>query len=172
VGQVSFRPVVLRWPEERDRRAVLRARGLPCLLVVVDGAAAPEDLNPLEDWVTSSAGAEEVEARTAALARWAEGAEDAVPIVDDDDLLRYRGRWVALGAIEARMARLLVARLGAVVRRAELERAAWGTAPRRSNTMDAMVHRFRSHAASIGLQLMTIRSRGYLLQAPGAHPWP
>jgi DNA-binding response OmpR family regulator len=79
---------------------------------------------------------------------------------------------VALGPIEARMAHLLVARMGAVVRRAELERAAWGTASRRSNTTDAMVHRFRSHAASIGLQLMTIRGRGYLLQAPGAHPWP
>ena len=138
------------------------------MFVVADGEAAPDDLDPLEDWVAASARAEEIEARTAALARVVEGAE-GTPIVDDDDLLRYRGRWVALGAIEARMARLLVERIGAVVRRAELEAAAWGAVPPRSNTTDAMVHRFRSHAASLGLQLMTVRRRGWLLQVPGSH---
>ena len=170
MGEVSFRPIVLRWPDEHELRAALRARGLPRLLVVTEGVTAPVDLDPLEDWVTSSAQAEEIEARTTALARQADGAERGTPIVDDDDLLRYRGRWVALGAVEARMARVLVQRLGAVVRRAELQRAAWGTEPRRSNTTDAMVHRFRSHAASIGLHLMTVRGRGYVLQVPSAQP--
>jgi DNA-binding winged helix-turn-helix (wHTH) protein len=64
------------------------------------------------------------------------------------------------------MARLLVERLGSVVHRAELTRAAWGEAVVRSNKTDAAIHRFRSHAASIGLRVVTVRSRGYILLDP------
>jgi hypothetical protein len=123
-----------------------------------------------EDSVAASARSLEFEARATTLARLADGPPPGSPVVDDDDLLRYQGRWVALGAIEARMARLFVERIGAVVRRVELERAAWGTAPRTSNTTDAMVHRFRSHATSIGLHLVTVRGRGYVLEMGPAHP--
>jgi DNA-binding response OmpR family regulator len=163
VQEVASRPTVLRWPDDHELRAALRARGLPRLLIVAEGEAAPVDLDPLEDWVTSSARPHEIQARTSALGFRARGRE--LPIVDDDDLLRYQGRWVALGRIEARMARLLVERIGALVRRGELELAAWGRVPPRSNTTDATVHRFRLHAASIGLDLITVRGRGYVLQA-------
>jgi DNA-binding response OmpR family regulator len=169
VPEVASHPVVLRWPDEDGLRATLRAQGRPRLLIVTDGQAAPLDLDPLEDWVTSSARAQEIEARASALALRTNGAGAGHPVVDDDDLLRYRGRWVALGAIEARMARLFVERIGTVVRRAELERAAWGRAANRSNTTDAMVHRFRTHAASVGLDLVTVRARGYVLQEPAPH---
>jgi DNA-binding response OmpR family regulator len=170
VPEVASHPVVLRWPDEDGLRATLRAQGRPRLLVVTDGQAAPLDLDPLEDWVTSSARAQEIEARATALAWRTNGAGAGSPIVDDDDLLWFRGRWVALGAIEARIARLFVERVGTVVRRAELERAAWGRAANRSNTTDAMVHRFRTHAASVGLHLITVRARGYVLQEPAPHP--
>jgi two-component system response regulator TctD len=161
---------VLRWPDEHELRAALRAHGLPRLLIVPDGEVAPVDLDPLEDWVTASAQGPEIEARTAALALAAEGTHHGRPVVDEDDLLRYQGRWVALGAIEARLARLLVERIGTVVRREELERAGWGGPQSRSNTTDAMIHRFRTRAASVGLDVVTVRGRGYLLRegAPGA----
>ena len=161
---------MLRWPDEHELRAALRAHGLPRLLVVPDGETAPVDLDPLEDWVTSSAQAQEIDARTTALALLAEGAHAGVPVVDDDALLWFRGAWVALGAIEARLARLLVERIGAVVRREDLDRAGWGAASSRSNTTAAMIHRFRSHAASVGLRLVTVRGRGYMLQVPDARP--
>jgi DNA-binding response OmpR family regulator len=170
VRELAPRPVVLRWPDEHELRAALRAHGLPRLLIVPDGEIAPVDLDPLEDWVTSSARAQEIEARTTALARLAQSAHAGVPVVDDDGLLWFRGAWVALGVIEARLARVLVERIGAVVHREDLKRAGWGEAAGRSNTTDAMVHRFRSHAAFVGLRLVTVRGRGYLLQVPDERP--
>ncbi len=168
MAEVASRPIVLRWPEEHELRAALRAAGVPRLLITDDSRSVPTDGGPLEDWVSSSAGSEEIETRTTALAHRARNGTRASPTVDDDDLLRFGDRWVALGALEARMARLLVERFGAVVRRAELTRAAWGEAVLPANRTDAAIHRFRTHAATIGLRVVTVRSRGYMLSDPAA----
>jgi Transcriptional regulatory protein, C terminal len=171
VADVASRPIILRWPEDDALRESLRAARIPRLLLVERGRSLPSDLGPLEDWVTSDAGPDEIEARSLALASRADESTHA-PVVDDDDLLRFDDRWAALGAIEARIARLLVERLGAVVRRADLRKAAWGEAATRSNTMDAAIHRFRAHAASVGLEVVTVRRRGYMLVDPAREQVP
>ena len=43
--------VLVRWPEENERLERLRAAGAPRLLLVGEDLAAPEPVDPLEDWI-------------------------------------------------------------------------------------------------------------------------
>ncbi|MEA3020643.1 MAG: two-component system, OmpR family, response regulator [Actinomycetota bacterium] len=159
---VASSVALVRWPEERELRLALRNRRVPRLLIVASGVTPPMDLDELEDWAAPTAAADELEARMSLLAARADG---AVPAIDDADVLRVGDRWVALGPIEAKIARLLVANVGTVVARGDVERAAWGDARVRANTIDRVMHRLRSHVSTVGLALATIRSRGYVLEA-------
>jgi DNA-binding response OmpR family regulator len=84
--------------------------------------------------------------------------------IDEHDVLRAGDSWVALGPVEARLARVLVARPGEVVTRAELQAAAWGDQEVRANTTDRQMHRLRGHLQRVGVALHTIRGHGYLLE--------
>ena len=152
---------IVRWPEEEHLRAALRNRRAPRLLLVPKGMAPPADLDRLEDWVSASADADEIEVRLATLAA---RIDHGAPMIDDDDVLRFGDRWIALGPIEARIARVLTAHAGEVVARGELERAAWGNEPVRPNTTDRLMHRLRIHTARVGLSLATVRGKGYVLE--------
>jgi DNA-binding response OmpR family regulator len=118
----------------------------------------------LEEWVSSTADETEVQARIAALAARVDRARRDAPLIDDDDVLRNGDRWVALGPIEARMARALAARPGEVVSRYELQQSAWGEKPVRANTTDRVMHRLRTHLGLVGLALVTVRGHGYVLE--------
>ena len=87
------------------------------------------------------------------------------PVVDDDDILHYESRWVALGPVEARMARELASHAGQLVRRTDLERIGWNGEPVRPNTADRQMHRLRRHLQVLGLMLVTVRGHGYVLEA-------
>lgn len=156
---------IIRWPAERALRAALRERGMPRLLVVDAGENPPTDTDVLEDWASSAATAAEVGARIATLE--VRAVAPSRPSIGDDDVVRFRGRWVSLGSVEAAVARVLLARLGDVVSRGEVEAAAWGERVVRANTTDRQAHRLRTHLRSIGLELHTLRGKGYVLEAPG-----
>ena len=87
------------------------------------------------------------------------------PTVDDDGLLRYRGRWVTLSPVERALAAALIDRFNAVVGRDTLVRRAWpGGSPTR-NALDVHMLRLRRRISTLGLEVRTVRARGYLLQA-------
>lgn len=146
-------------------RRALADLGSPRLLLVAPGADPPIDLDDLEDWAWSDARAREVEARLASLDARASRVEQVAPVVDDDDVLHVGERWVALGPLEAKLARRLAARPGEVVGRHELEEAAWAGSAVRPNTTDRLVHRLRRHIEPVGLVLRTVRGRGYVLES-------
>ena len=124
----------------------------------------PATVDPLEDWVRVDTDPGDVQVRVSTLARRADG-RGGTPIVDDDGLLHFRDRWVALSPLETTIARALVDRYGAVVGRDGLSRRAWpGGAPTR-NALDVQMVRFRRRVDPVGLEVRTVRSRGYLLQA-------
>ena len=156
--------VLVRWPEEEQHLADLRVQGVPRLLLVGPQSAPPAAADPLEDWVRLPAEDRDVRARVATLeARAASGG--ARPELDEDGLLRYRDRWVSLSPVERMLAAALVARFGAVVGRDSLTKQAWpGGAPTR-NALDVHILRLRRRIADIDLEIRTVRSRGYLLQA-------
>jgi hypothetical protein len=156
--------VLLRWPEENARLERLRANGTPRLLLVGEELVPPTSIDPLEDWIRLPAAEDDLRARVATLAARA-GKTLAAPSVDVDGLLRYRGRWVTLSPVERALAAALVERFGAVVGRDTLVRRAWpGGSPTR-NALDVHMLRLRRRIGELGLEVRTVRARGYLLQA-------
>jgi hypothetical protein len=161
---VPFVDVVLvRWPEESVERDRLAASGVPRLLLVDPVVAPPESVDPLEDWVRLPADDRDVRARVATLSGRA-GREQVLPEIDDDGLLRFRDEWVSLSPVERSLAAALVERYGAVVGRDTLTRRAWPAGAPTRNALDVHILRLRRRIASLGLEIRTVRSRGYLLQ--------
>lgn len=155
--------VQVHWPSEPDRRAFLASARVPRLLLVEPGAPPPLVEDALEDWIRLPAEPVDVEARLHTLAaRAADG--HPRPELDDDGILRFGECWVALSPVERALARVLVERFRAVVGRDTLGRSAWpGGAPTR-NALDVHVLRLRRRLAAVGLEIRTVRSRGYLMQ--------
>lgn len=87
---------VLAWPDEAARRADLRTRGVPRLLVVAADSPSPDVEDPLEDWVRASDPPADRDARAAALRLRAR--ETTVrPFLDADRVLHHGEGPAALG---------------------------------------------------------------------------
>ncbi len=159
---------IVRWPDEREYVERLRSQGVPRLLVLDDDLTPPIPHDCLEDWVRLPATEADIAARTAALRRRVER-HGTRPTLDSDGLLRFRDRWVGLSPVERSLAGALLERLGAVVGREPLAQRAWpGGLPTR-NALDVHMLRLRRRLDPLGLEVRTVRSRGYVLQ-PCAPP--
>ena len=124
-----------------------------------------DSVDPLEDWIRLPAAEDDLRARVVDARGPGRAASLVTPTVDDDGLLRYRGRWVTLSPVERALAAALVDRFGAVVGRDTLVRRAWpGGSPTR-NALDVHMLRLRRRIGELGLEVRTVRARGYLLQA-------
>ncbi len=154
--------VLVRWPDEHERLEAVRATGVPRLVLVDGGTQPPSSVDPLEDWVRVPAPDDDVRTRVATLAA---RADHSLPTVDDDGLLHFDARWVALSPVEQALGRSLVERFGAVVGRDALARRAWPAGVPTRNALDVHMLRLRRRVATVGLEVRTVRSRGYLLQA-------
>ncbi len=161
--------VLVRWPEEREHVERLRASGTPRLLLVGTEVAAPKPFDALEDWIRLPAVESDVHARANTLAARARavpgtGEEGERPSIDDDGILRHRGRWIALSRVERALTRALVDRFTEVVRRDTLEQVAWPSGDSSRNALDVHMVRLRRRLLTVGLEVRTVRARGYLLQ--------
>lgn len=154
---------ILDWPDDRKVVERLRAAGLPHLLVLDAEVEPPESTDPLEDWVRRDADPADIEARIGTLRRRA-GEPSHRPVVDGSGMLHHHGRWVALSPIEARITSVLLARFGAVVGRHALARASRSADESNRNRLDVQMVRVRRRLAPLGLEIRTVRSRGYVLQ--------
>jgi DNA-binding response OmpR family regulator len=153
--------VVLHWPEDADQRPVFAAAHMPRLFVVAPDEQPPAGLDALEDWMRAPVDPEEVLARTHHLAHAHE--EDAVPpMLEDGDILRHRGRWVALSPAERAVICRLLARFDHCVQRGELDDVA-GDA-----VLNTRIKRLRRRIAPLGLTIKTVRARGFVLCASGS----
>jgi DNA-binding response OmpR family regulator len=153
---------LVRWPVERERLHALRASGEPRLVVVEEGSP-PTDDDCLEDWLRAPVDVDELRARLDTL-RSRALRHGAAPTVDEDGILRYRGRIVTLPPVQRRLADALLERRGSVVSRETLVRQAWPEGPpRHRNVLDVHVVRLRRLLLDVGLELTTVRRRGYLL---------
>ncbi len=157
--------VLVRWPDERERRDELRRTGRPRLLMLDDGSPAPTAVDALEDWIRLPADESDLRARVRALELRAIGAVEDVPSLDEDGVLRVDGSWVALPPVESRLTSALLARFGAVVSRDALAKAGWPDGAPRRNALDVHVLRLRRRLGPVGLVIKTVRSRGYVLEA-------
>ena len=154
--------VLLRWPEESVRRTELELVARPRLLLVEPNEPPPDCTDPLEDWIRMPADDRDVRARVRALVERA-GVER--PQLDDDGLLWFRGRWVSLSPVERALVDALLERFGAVTGRDALRKRAWPEGLPTRNALDVHMVRLRRRIAELSLEIRTVRSRGYLLQA-------
>jgi DNA-binding response OmpR family regulator len=156
---------VVRWPEEAATRAALRSAAVPRLLLLADGEPVPDPLDELEDWVRVPVPDADLQARIEWLRRRLEPVGSSpVPVLDDDGLVHVDGRWVSLPPVEARIARAMLDRYGAVVSRDALARAGWPQGAPGRNALDVHVLRLRRRLTPLGLAIRTVRSRGYLME--------
>ena len=151
---------LLHWPRERERRAVLHEDNQPRLLLVEENAPPPLTVDPVEDWVRLPANHQDVQARVESLRRRVV----VQPTLDEEGVLRTASGWVSLPDLEARIVDVLLSRFGKVADRQSLLGAGWpGEAPSR-NLLDVHLHRLRRRVQPIGLQIRTVRKRGYVLE--------
>ena len=92
-------------------------------------------------------------------------AHGVAPTLDTDGLLHHRDHWVSLSPVEQSLAAALLDRFGAVVARDTLAGRAWPDGLPTRNALDVHVLRLRRRIAPLGLEIRTVRARGYLLQA-------
>ena len=159
---------LLRWPLEKERRALLVEQKSPRLLLVEAGAAPPEPDDCLEDWIRVPASQSDVKLRVSALSLRSRAHARSVPVLDRDGVLRFASRWVSLPPVESRLTAALLERFGAVVSRDALSRAGWPEGAPGRNALDVHVLRLRRRLVPVALAIRTVRSRGYLLEAAGS----
>jgi two-component system, OmpR family, response regulator len=156
---------VVPWPAEADRRVALAAEGSPRLLVLAEGTCPPPLLDCLEDWVRAPVDEGELHARLEALRLRVRCHRLVVPELDEEGFLRFRSRHVYLPPVEARLAGALLDRFGRVVGAATLMRAGWPGEPASRGKLDVRIHRLRRRLVPLGLEVKTVRQRGWLLAA-------
>ena len=154
---------VMRWPAERLAVEDLRVKGEPRLLLIDTDEPAPEVFDCLEDWARLPISDADLDARRRVVAVRA-GAHGTRPVVEDSGILRYRSGWVALSPVERDLASGLVDRYTTIVSRELLAERAWPDGVPSRNALDVHMLRLRRRVNSIGLEIRTIRARGYLLQ--------
>jgi hypothetical protein len=90
------------------------------------------------------------------------------PTLDEDGLLRFRGRWVAITDTQILVVELIVRNYGRLVRNGDL-RAAYRRAGGSDTTgaLRSLLHRLRLRVASVGLDLHVVRDRGVILERGG-----
>ncbi len=168
--------VLVNWPEHADRVRALAQAGLPRLLLVAPDADPPASVDASEDWVRLPADERDIAARVLRLTTLADAeggtADVVVPTIDGSDRLFYRGAWVALSPIEARMASALVEHFTSVVPEQELGRRGWpeGTWP--PGALRVHLTRLRQRLAPLGLEIARVRLQGVVLQPRRAWPHP
>jgi DNA-binding winged helix-turn-helix (wHTH) protein len=86
------------------------------------------------------------------------------PELDEDGLLRFGGRWVALTPVQSRVVALLLHRFGdTVTTYDDLRTAAWGATTRSPQALATLIKRLRRRIEPLGLDVLTVRLRGYVL---------
>ena len=157
---------LVRWPAEEAKRIELAAAEQPRLLLVEASESPPNTPAALEDWIRLPADEIDLRARVSSLLE-AKMLGDR-PTLDEDGLLRFRDRWIAVPPIEASLVRELLDKFGTVVSREQLTKAGWPQVTPGRNALDVHVLRLRRRIGDLGLAIRTVRSRGYLLEIEGA----
>jgi hypothetical protein len=94
-----------------------------------------------------------------------------MPVLDDDGLLRLGDRWTAIPDTQLDVVQLLLAHPMRVVGYDELVACyarAGGTT--RTTAVTSMLTRLRSRVRRVGLDLISVRSRGVMLTLPHVLP--
>ena len=154
---------VLRWPAQAALREPLRRAGIPRILLLGPDDLVPEPIGIDEDWLRLPADDADLRERVQRLRQWQAVLSADEPYVDEHQHLVRGGRAVRLSAAEARLVPVLLAAVGQVVSRAELQRCLGEDAPASGAALDAAMYRLRKRLRQAGCTLRPVRGRGYAL---------
>jgi hypothetical protein len=153
---------VLDWPEQSAEAEELERAGHLRLLLVAPGVEPPIDWDLTSDWLRRPADPRDVLARIETLQRRSEATNAALRL--DDSGLLWRGlQWVALSPVEMRLMACLLENVHRVVSRAELDAAGWPDGSPSLRALDTRLARLRRRIAVLGLEVGSVRQRGFLL---------
>jgi DNA-binding response OmpR family regulator len=155
---------VLHWPAQADEAKELAAGGRARLLLVATDADPPAFEDALWEWVRLPADERDVAARLLMLTRRLEPNDVEVPRVDASGRLLFRSAWVALSPTESRLASVLAENFEAIVPASELGRRGWPAGMWGNNALRVHVTRLRHRLAPLGLEVLAVRSQGFILQ--------
>jgi ompR family regulator len=154
---------LFRWPreaEEGDHR--IKSRN-PVMWIVETGSAPPECLDPLEDWIRPPVNRAELEVRIACLIERANLAR--TPIITEDNIVICQEQRLPLTDSEATIVRELVDNFRKLVPRNRLMWAGWGDEMSANrNALDLRILRLRRRLAAMGLRIVTVWGKGYILE--------
>ncbi len=156
---------LVHWPSDETTRRSLAERGVPRLLLVDQYAEPPVVVDHLEDWVRLPVTPADSQARVRALLQRTMRFSPITPIFDRSGALRYRSARIEISPVQRRLLQPLVDSFGTVVTREVLVSRAWSAQTPTTNALDVHLVRIRRRLAPHGLELRTIRSRGYLLDS-------
>lgn len=163
---------VLHWPTQERRRRLLASLGEPRVLLLAPGSAPPSVIDDLEQWVPEAAD-------PTAIVRGVTNLQHRIlhtraePILDDDGLVRYRGRWVAVSEAQIPVVEYLISNYRRLVTHDDLARVYRDNG---GGTSDAsrrnFVRRIAARVAQVGLNIHVVRKRGVILtdDAPSGTP--
>ena len=154
---------LVRWPADEEKRRLLAELGQPRLLLVDGEAEPPTCTDQLEDWIRLPASDVDARARVRSLERRSRELTPTVPEIVGDGAVRYRSERIDLPLLQLRLMEPLIAHYGSVVSRETLMGSAWPAGRPSRNTLDVHIVRLRKRLAPYGLQIRTVRSRGYML---------
>ena len=159
-------PVVIRWPAEQLVAEQLATRGVPRLLLVDADSEPPLSVDPLEDWVRLPVEARDLDAKLAALRKRAEvwSTASQPPVLDGNGRLLLGSKWVTLSPIEEQLTEVLLERFGEVVGDDQLMAQGWPDVAGSPTALRVQLMRLRRRVAALGLEIRTVRGRGYVLQ--------
>jgi two-component system OmpR family response regulator len=165
-------PIVLRWPAERLVAEQLAKRGVPRLLLVETESDPPVSVDPLEDWVRLPAQDRDVKAKSVALRQRAElwFPTSQAPVLDGNGRLLRGPKWVTLSPMEEQLAEVLLEHFGEVVGDEALLAQGWPDERPTFTALRVQLMRLRRRVSTLGLEIKTVRGRGYVLQAAPAPP--
>jgi DNA-binding winged helix-turn-helix (wHTH) protein len=86
------------------------------------------------------------------------------PYIDEFGVLHRGSQWVALPPIEERLAAALLERVGFVVGRRTLGRAAWPDGAPKERSIDSRILLLRRRIAPLGFRIATVRGQGFILE--------
>lgn len=154
---------VLHWPTQERRRRLLASLGEPRLLLLAPGSTPPSVIDDLEQWIPEAADPVAI-VRCVTTLQHRILQSHAEPILDDDGLIRYRGRWVAVSDTQLPVVEYLVRNYRRLVTNDELGRIYRDNG---GGTSDAarrnFVRRIADRLARVGLRIHVVRKRGVIL---------
>jgi Transcriptional regulatory protein, C terminal len=156
---------IVRWPQDAEVLDRLGPVGQARLLLVDPDAEPPVITDLLEDWIRLPADDRDIQTRVASLRRRV--GHHRLPVFDGACRVGFRGGWAPLSPIEYRLASALVERFGYLVTDTDLNARAWTDTPPSPTALRVHLTRLRRRVEPIGLEIVTIRSQGHVMQEAG-----